>query len=249
MAIKPKEDETFLREVDEELRRERLNSFFARYGWAVIAAVVLLLAAIGGYLWWQNRQAEQAAAQAAALVEALENMQAGNRQAAAPVVEELAQSDIEGYRAAALFARAGTQIEANDPQAAAATLGEIAGSDEFAEPYRHAALIRQTALQFDALPPAQVIERLGPLAQPGQPWFGSAGEMVAIAHLQLNQPERAGQIFAAIAADEGVPPSVRTRAVQMAGSLGIDAIQDAQATAGEQAGPSGGGPEDKEVTE
>lgn len=248
MAIKPKEDETFLREVDEELRRERLNSFFARYGWAVIAAVVLLLAAIGGYLWWQNRQAEQAAAQAAALVQALETLQAGNRDAAAPVIEELAGSDIEGYRAAALFARAGAQIAADQPDAAAATLGEIAADEDFDEPYRHAALVRQTALQFDALPPAQVIQRLQPLAQPGQPWFGSAGEMVAIAYLQLNRPERAGEIFAAIAADEAVPPSLRTRAVQMAGSLGVDAIQDAQAEAGANAAPPAA-PANEEVTE
>ena len=33
----------------------------------------------------------------------------------------------------------------------------------------------------------------------------------------------AGQLFAAIAADRQVPESIRSRAVQIAGSLGIDA--------------------------
>ena len=53
MAIKPNDGDVFLREVDEELRKERLNNFVARYGWAIIAAIVLVLGAIGGWLWWQ----------------------------------------------------------------------------------------------------------------------------------------------------------------------------------------------------
>ena len=43
------------------------------------------------------------------------------------------------------------------------------------------ALIRQTALEFDQLKPEEVIARMKPLAAPGEPWFGSAGEMTALA--------------------------------------------------------------------
>lgn len=236
MAIKPNENEAFLREVDEELRRERVNRFVARYGWAIIAAVVLFLAAIGGWIWWQNQKAERAAEHAQALLQEMERLQAGNRDAALPALEELAASDIEGYRVAALFARADAQIASDQLDAAAATLGEIAGNQEFDEPYRNAALVRQTALQFDALPPAQVIARLAPLAEAESPWFGTAGEMVAISYLQLNQPQRAGEIFGAIARSEAVPPSLRTRAVQMASSLGVDAIEQADAAAAGSAG-------------
>lgn len=249
MAIKPKEDETFLREVDEELRRERFNTFLSRYGWALLAAVVLLLGALGGWMWWQNRQEERAVEQAQALLQAVENLQAGNEAAAVPIIDRLAESDIEGYRAAALFARANVQIAADEIDAAVATLGEIAGNEEFDEPYRHAALVRQTALQFDSLAPAEVIRRLRPIAQPGSAWFGSAGEMAAIAYLQLDRPDRAGPIFAAIAQDETVPASIRTRAVQMAGSLGIDAIQDADRAAGGEGAAAQAPAAGEEVTE
>ncbi len=84
-------------------------------------------------------------------------------------------------------------------------------------------LIRQTALEFDSLQPQQVITRLQPLTKPGNPWFGSAGEMTAIAHLKQGQRAQAGQLFAAIAKDTGVPDSMRERAVQLAGTLGVDA--------------------------
>lgn len=227
MAVKPDQAEVFLREVDEELRRERLNTFITRYGWAIVVGVVLILGAIGGFIWWQGRQRAEAGTQGTALLEALQSMEAGNRNAASTKIAELARSDIEGYRVAALFARASAEAEAGSPAAAIATLRTIAGDEDLAEPYREAALIRQTALEFDRLQPQVVIQRLGPLARPGNPWFGTAGEMVGIAHLKMRRADLAGPLFARIARDETVPPTIRTRAVQMAGSLGINALPDA----------------------
>src|SRR3546814_17664152 len=96
------------------------------------------------------------------------------------------------------------------------------------EAYRNLALVRQTALQFDSLKPAQVIARMKPLAIVGGPWFASAGEMTAIAYLNDNKPDLAGPLFAAIAKDKDAPASARSRAAQMAVALGID-VAPAQA--------------------
>lgn len=227
MAVKPTDQsDVFLREVDEELRREQISNFFTRYGWWVIGGALLLIAAIGGYLWWQERRQAQAAEQGATLIEVMKAVQAGNRAAAQPKIEGLANSNIEGYRVAGLFARADMQVEANQIPQAVATLRAIAEDGDYAEPYRHAALIRQTQLEFDTLAPQAVVQRLGPLAQAGQPFFGTAGELVAIAWLKAGQPGRAAPIFAAVARDEDVPASIRQRAVQMAGSLGVNAVAD-----------------------
>lgn len=230
MAIKPSDGDVFLREVDEELRKERINTFVARYGWAIIAAVVLVLGSVGGWLWWQHRQAEAAAAQGETLLEALDAMESGGAANAQPKIAELAESRIAGYRAAALFARANAELQANNPAAAIATLRGIAEDQSLDEIYRNAALVRQTALEFDSMQPQAVIRRLGPLARPGEPWFGSAGELVGIAHLKMNRADLAGQIFGQIGRDETVPPSIRTRAIQMAGSLGVNALDEPDGT-------------------
>ena len=234
MAIKPNDGDVFLREVDEELRKERVNNFVARYGWAIIAAVVLALGALGGWLWWQHRQAETAAAQGEALLEALDAMESGAAANAQPKIAELADSRNAGYRAAALFARANAELQANDTDTAIATLRGIAEDQGLDEIYRNAALLRQTALEFDSLEPQAVIQRLGPLARAGEPWFGSAGEMVGIAHLKMNRADLAGPLFGQIGRDETVPPSIRTRAIQMAGSLGVNALDEPEG-AGESA--------------
>jgi hypothetical protein len=68
-----------------------------------------------------------------------------------------------------------------------------------------------------------VIERLAPMAKPGNPWFGSAGEMTAMALIKQGQKPQAAQLFVAIAKDKNVPDSIRARSVQLAGSLGVDA--------------------------
>lgn len=49
-------------EVDDELRRERLTSFWTRWGLVIGAVLLIGLAAFGGYLYWQHRQHEQAGA-------------------------------------------------------------------------------------------------------------------------------------------------------------------------------------------
>ena len=243
MALRPEEGETFLREVDEELRRDQMNRFVKRYGWAIATAFLLVLAAVGGWIWWQGHQREAVAKEGETLTAALDSLEAGNRNAAAPKLAELQNSDVPGYRAAALFATANSQIAAGNAAAAIATLRGIAANQDLDEVYRQAALVRQTQLEFDALPPQQVVQRLRPLASPGSAWLGSAGEMLGVAYLKLHRPDLAGPVFGAIARDRNVPDSIRTRAVQMAGSLGINAVDEpaAPATAGAPA-PAGAAP-------
>lgn len=226
MALKPNDGETFLKEVDDELRKERVNSFVARYGWWILGAVVLLLAGIAGWIWWSGKQASEREAAGESLIEALGDIDNNRAAAAAPKIAALAQNDSEGYRAAALFTRANSETRAGNVTAAIATLRTIADDQSFDETYRQAAQIRRTALEFDRLPPREVIRRLGPLAESGSAWLGAAGEMVGVAHLNMNRPDLAGPVFVRIARQEGVPDPIKARAAHMAASLGFDVNAD-----------------------
>jgi hypothetical protein len=236
LALRPIDNETFYREVDEELRRDQMRSYWERYGKLAIAAIVLFVAAIGGTIWWMNQRELHAGANGETLTTAFEDIAGGNRSAAQPKLDQLAKSGPEGYRVASLMTQAGLASDINNPARAIALFKQVADDSSLAQPYRDMALIRMTALQFDSLPPQAVIDRMKPLAKPGNAWFGSAGEMIAIADLKLNRPQEAGRLFAAIAKDRQVPESIRSRAVQMAGSLGVDAIQDSLATGATQEG-------------
>jgi hypothetical protein len=95
------------------------------------------------------------------------------------------------------------------------------------------------ATDFDAMKPEDAIARLKPLAVPGNPWFGSAGELVAAAYLKQGKKDLAGPLFASIAKDQTVPRSLRSRARQMAGQLGFDAVTDVDQVLAEQRSDAG----------
>ncbi len=160
------------------------------------------------------------------------SIEANNAAAAAKPLAELAKSNRDGYRALALFTQADVLLQKDDLKGAAAKLGAIAADTSLAKPFRDLALVRQTSAEFDTLKPQVVVERLRPLAVPGGPWLGSAGEMVAISYLRMNQRQQAGTLFGQIARDTGVPETIRQRAVQMAGVLGVDAVASAGASTG-----------------
>src|SRR5690606_39779026 len=94
------------------------------------------------------------------------------------------------------------------------------------QPYRDLATLRSVATRFEEMQPQQIVDRLKTLATPGNPWFGSAGELVAMAYLKQGKQDLAGPLFAAIAKDEDVPQTLRSRTRQMAGLLGYDAVVD-----------------------
>ncbi|GGB24941.1 hypothetical protein GCM10011380_13140 [Sphingomonas metalli] len=223
MALSPESNEAFLREVDDEVRRDDLVRFWKRWGIAVGAVVLIGLAAFGAYLFWQHRQGESAGQEGERLQAAYDALSTGQMDKAQPLLAELSKSDRDAYRVLALFSEADILLRRGDTKGAAAKFAAVAGDSGVAQPFRDLALVRQTATEFDTLPPQQVVDRLRPLAVPGNPWLGSAGEMMAVAQMRLGQRGPAGQLFARVAQDEGVPESIRQRAVQMASLLGVDA--------------------------
>ena len=140
-------------------------------------------------------------------------------------LDELASSGPGGFRVAAMLTKAAVAAEKGDAKSAAAIYGQINADTGLEKPWRDLALIRKTEVEYDQLKPEEVIARMKPLAIAGDPWFGSAGEMLAIAYMKSGQQKLAGPVFAAIAKDKTAPRSVRSRAGQMAGLLGIDAVE------------------------
>ena len=223
MALPNDPAESFVREVDENLRRDQLRDMAKSHGKWVIAAVVLLLVAVGGYLFWQDRQKQEVAEQSEALSSAIDKIADGNAKAAAADLAPLSDSSNDVVRASSELARAAVALGQNDRKTALDIYKRIAADSGMPQPYRDLATVRGTMLEYDQLKPDEVIARLSPLSQPGKPFFGTAGEMIALATLAKGDRNGAGQIFARIAGDRQVPESIRSRAVQFAGSLGVDA--------------------------
>ncbi len=223
MAQPPDITETFVREVDDNLRRDRIRDFFKDNGSYLVGLLILFLAASGGFIWFQQHRENTAQAHVEQIAQIDKDIGTGNTSKVPQQLDDLSQSSSKAVRASALFTRAAFALQQNDQKLAISTFKSIADDGSFPGAYRNAALIRQTALEFDQLQPQQVIARMQPLAKAGNPWFGSAGEMTALALVKQGKKKEAGELFAAIANDKSVPQSLRDRSIQIAGSLGADA--------------------------
>ncbi len=216
----------FLREVDDALREDELKSILTRYGKPIGGAILVGLLGLAGYLWWDNSNKQAAGERSEQAIIALDKLEAGNAAAALADLEPLTKEGSDGNKAAAAMTRAAILVQQGKTEDGAKAFAAIAADTAVPQAYRDLATIREVSIRFDAMLPQQVIDRLKPLAVPGNAWFGSAGELVGMAYLKLGKPDQAGPLFAAIGKNTDVPQTLRSRMRQVAGQLGYDAGMD-----------------------
>ena len=217
--------------MDDALREDQVFTALQRYGKPVGAAIIAGLIGLAGWLWYQNHTNTVAGEQGEVLTKALDQLEARNLKGATTELAPLAKDSGAGYRASAKLLEAGILAEQSKTDEAVKAFAAVAADADAPQAYRDLASIREVALTFDKIGPEKVIERLKPLAVPGNAWFANAGEVVGTAYLKQGKNDLAGALFAQIAKDKTAPDSLRRRARQMAGLLGVDAVEDASETA------------------
>lgn len=216
----------FLREVDEALREQEVVDAVKRYGRMVAVGIVVLLVALAGYWWWDHSQKTAQGDRGEQFTLALDQVEAGKLDAAQTALTPLATSGADGAKAVAQLMQAGILAQQGKAAEAQKRYAAVAADAAAPQPYRDLATLREVAAGFDAMPADQVVARLKPLAIPGKPYFGSAGELLGVAYMKQGRNDLAGPLFASIARDKTVPETLRRRIRQLAGVLGVDAIDD-----------------------
>ena len=224
-----REDEILMREIDEAVRQDDAKQFFEKYGVPLGAAVAVLLVGMLGFWWWDSTNEAKLEAQSETIISALDSVDANDFAGAEEKVAGLIENGSDGARTMARFVQAASALEQGERDRAIEVYAAIAADSEAPQPLRDLATLREVSTNFDAMEPTDVIARLSSMAVPGHAFFGSAGELTAIAHLEAGDRQKAGALFGEIAKDEDTPETLRSRARQMAGLLGVDAIVDVEA--------------------
>ena len=197
-------------EVDEEVRRERLEQLWKRYGNYIIAAAILLLACIGawrGYVYWEERKAAEAGAAyeaASALADA------GKHSEAEAAFAKLAGEGTAGYRSLARF-REAAQLGLTDPKAAVGAYDALAKDASLGRSMQDLATVRAALLLIDTAPYQELRTRLEPLTATDRPFRHSARELLAFGAWRSGDSAAARQWIAAVIGDPTTPGSIRTR--------------------------------------
>ena len=208
------------REVDEEVRKERIGDLWKRYGSVVIALVTVVILGVAGYKAWtyfdQQRKLEQAEAFAAAL--ALE--EAGQSAEAAAAFAALADDGDKGYPLLATFHRARLLFEAGDTEGAIALWDQVARSAAAGPGFQGVATLLSVRHQIGSADPAALRARLEPMTSEGSAFRSGAMELLAVLALEAGDNEEALNLYREIADDLTAPPGLRARAAQMLAVLG-----------------------------
>ncbi len=218
------DSDSFINEVSEEVRRDRMFSLWRKYGGFVIGGVVAIVAAAGGKTWLDHEAARSAQSAGGALIAAAE----GPPQDAAQALTALADgTDHEGAAILARLRAAAAFAEAGDMPAAAAAYDTLA-ADRAADPLlQDFAAFRAVSLRADTMEPSALIGALSPIANGTGAYRLLAMEMQAMAQLKIGERDAAVEAFRAILLDEQAPQGLRQRVEAVMTALNVDPDQNA----------------------
>jgi hypothetical protein len=112
------QDDSFIREVNEELRSDRMKDAWRRYGKILIAAAVILVIGTAGWRGYEYWQSREAAKSGDVFLTALNQIEAGNLDAAEQTLAQLEQEGHGSYPVLAQLRAATLLSEAGDTAAA-----------------------------------------------------------------------------------------------------------------------------------
>lgn len=207
--------DSFINEVTEEVRRDRLYALFRRYAWIAILVVLVL---VGGAAWneWRKAQAQaEAEARGDALLAALE---ARDPAAQAAALEAL-RGDGPAEPVVALLA-ASQAAGAEGEAAAVQKLTDLASDADVPQLYRDLATLKAAMLGGGVVSPDQRISALEPLSAPGSAFRALAMEQIALAHAEAGRTEEALAVLTDLVGAADVGGALQRRAAQMILALG-----------------------------
>jgi hypothetical protein len=216
-----------LREVDEELRRERYQKLWERYGIYLVGAALVLVLAVAGWRGWEWYQAREAASAGARFETALELDAAGKQSEADEILAALANNAPRGYRTLARF-RMAAELSKRDRAAGAAAYDALADDTSVEAAFRDLAKLRAALSLVDTASASEIARRVDPLIAGNSAFKASAREVLALARFRAGEREAARKLFVEVVADPETPPSLRSRAQLMLALLPVDAAPATQ---------------------
>ena len=209
-------DDSFIREVNEELRQDQLKTLWQRYGTVMVGAVALVVlatAAYVGYEYWPTSRANQAGD---TFAQALELSEQGDTDGALQLLSELEEGGYGAYPVLAQLRAAGVLADAGQPQEAIAKFDAVAADGSIPDAIRDMARLRAALLLVDHGSYADVAARAEPLTAEGNAMRHTAREALALSAWKEGDRENALALFEQIINDTQAPAATRQRAEMMA---------------------------------
>ncbi|MET0943195.1 MAG: tetratricopeptide repeat protein [Mesorhizobium sp.] len=205
-------DDHFIREVNEELRKDQAKALWDRYGPIALAAAVLIVLATAAYVGYNYWIETRAGRSGDAFSQALRLANDGKNDEALKAFETL---EAEGHGAYPVLARlrsATVLIGKGDFSGAVAAFDAVSNDGSIPPAIRDIARLRAGLVLVDHGTYADVSSRVETLAADTNPLRHSARELLALSAWKDGRSADALKLTEQISADDAAPRNVRERA-------------------------------------
>lgn len=199
------------REVDEEVRQDRIQLAVIRnWGWILLAGLLIVggVGAWRGYAYWRQQQDEAAGGR---YLDALKLARDGKGTEAVAALDDVARTGTRGYAVLARF-RGAAQVGSTAPADGVKAFDVLAEDPAIEPALQDVARLRAAILLVDTADLKTMQTRLRPLADANNAMRNPAREVLALAALKANDFDAAGQSLDAIVADPAASGAARQRA-------------------------------------
>ncbi len=205
-------------EIEEDLKRERVEVLWKKYGNWVIGAAVAVVAVTAGIQGWGSYQKSVQSEKSEVFATAFELSEAGKTDEAHSKLVSLADKD-DGYGTLARFEQARILSDKGDKAAAVKIWDDIAESNPPIQKLKDVASLLSAMHLVEEGDVADVKQRLAKLSVAGAPFRYSAIELQALVALREGDNAAARTFFQQLADDTETPNGIRGRAAQILESL------------------------------
>ncbi|MEQ8391111.1 MAG: tetratricopeptide repeat protein [Thalassospira sp.] len=209
-------------EVEEDLKRERSEELWRKYGKYVIGTAAVIVLGVAGREGLKTYEQTTSIENGTRFANAVELAQAGEdkQEAALEALDAIIADGNAGFVAMGHFQKAAIYLRAGATPSAVNELEAVAANDDIDQVYRDLAVVQiamNSATQSNA---KDLIAQLEPIAVPENAWYYSAREMIALLHVAAGDVAAAKPLLTDIADDGDAPSGMRARASEILKAVG-----------------------------
>lgn len=211
--------DSFIREVDEDLKNDNLQQFWKKYGLLIIVAVVLIVSVTVSFETLKALREKKNQAWSDRYEQALNLQVQGEYDASLKVLDDIIAGKHKIYSSLAKVQHANVLFEQGDSEEAVKELEKIVSDMNVNESLRDVTAVKLAMYKFDFATRDELNSLLNPLVAKEGAWSAVAKEILAMLEVREGNVEAAEKLYQEILTTPNLPEGFRYRVQDMLSML------------------------------